>query len=1534
MPLQFLPSRATMQQLGASIMGRQGVRPPDEGPNAGAELQPLGPRRNIGMSIGGGGRVELTDRSEGGRLGNEQRLLDEILNKPGQSFERYQRDGRLIDRQGFTVKADAAGHSVYAFVSSRPHRAETGAQPVGVFDRTHQGQKSGIFQSADGQAWTLHDKRLYRFDDAGSWQADALPEGHDGKFKALTQKGDDVFAMDEQGSVWQLGGATPAQVPFAHPVSAIAAQGEHWLGVAAHGDSFHLHESGANGRATELTVGGRQIGDAKADKPSAIGLAGRHLLMIDGGGRLHIGAFPHRSQWPAQLNLRAHAAERLATEGFGQMTFSALFNDLEGNLHARFKDGHGKEHTAQWNPALGDFESGWNLSQSTAVVKQNGLPAITPDAHERIHLDGGSVAQKDGQLLVHDPRTGAWGKGSEADLQDLHQGNDGFAYIVSKEGAVKRLAVQAQALSRTLGSGPDLTVGHGTEAKAGATLRGAHDVVAEKLAVLNDDRYVTLSDGHLRTHDQRGTVQELPPLPGLGDYETLGIPDPHDVDQRHIQDLSIADGNLYVLKAGTLYRMDAGHWQGGKQGVGVHHQDQSAWTPIDLPGGVTPESIRTSTHGELLVRHGGTEQRLEADGSLGAATADNPRLTTQHALHERLAEREQTLGSLARHGNLKVGASVFGRNGMETVKPKEAAPTSLQYVKSHVRLKAALQKPFDKATHAIKGRQGLADVYQQEADLLTRLDQRRRLNATGVPAMATHLAEIRGNARFAMNPKVELLTDVIEQVSKSVTEDTERVLRSLAQDHGAVGSNGQVNPDYRPAKPVANDLLFKLEHSLAASGVAGSGLNRLLGELRTQRFQVGHRDPQKGRDAGDPQALAKARLALNADVLFQLKQQLELLSRASREGNTSESLLDGMANTLEQTYAKGYLDDPLRKYTDAGFRSHRELEASYDASKTLLKYFRDPKHPLTQNLRVGMDVAPARIGEELTTALRQLKPRENLKISRNYAGNVNGGVSGAVTGPAYLGGRFNLEPERTYGLTFTRYERGLKVAINRDGAFGGGGNVGFGAGIADHQAPKQETTANLLQNSSWFGISADLKYKYTQSNAMSFFVRDEDIEAFVQNLVSTPLQKSGETERAVTDRMHPLDFLDDSTEQELRTGSKHNADLDLNLGAEYRLNDGQIGAQPVKGFMRFSAGATGNANLASFERERVQGRGSDGLRTDIRTDNRVRFLEKGGVTAYARLFDAAFSSQPNHVFISGGVPLGVSVNVALDNKTGKAFDVRFKDTLPVLTAETKALASSLEKAFPLIAAPDLAGQNARQQLATLEGAYNTAAPASPLSNAQYSALNSLRQTQRQDQAAQQNTRLMTTMDFITKQSNVNRIDHASYSKRATDPVRQWLSGHTNPGNAEKVAAFMAQDAQLSGLIKELQNRNGATRAEIKMEVTDDAKTRIDREAIAGSLNDASLKQILGDPQNLRIKSISVFRNAGKEDAFTLPGVWVNYRSGSNLSVERLRGEITFDYAQGQHQPVGYKMEGQMTAERNTPTLTDLADAARGGYRPT
>lgn len=268
------------------------------------------------------------------------------------------------------------------------------------------------------------------------------------------------------------------------------------------------------------------------------------------------------------------------------------------------------------------------------------------------------------------------------------------------------------------------------------------------------------------------------------------------------------------------------------------------------------------------------------------------------------------------------------------------------------------------------------------------------------------------------------------------------------------------------------------------------------------------------------------------------------------------------------------------------------------------------------------------------------------------------------------------------------------------------------------------------------------------------------------DLMDTPVHSSKTptaTAAAANPTITPMALMNRGVEQEVRTGEKHNFDLELNANIESRTNKGQTDAAPVTGFMRFGVGLLANAALLSAEKERVTGRGNDGLRTDIRSSNRVRVLEKGSVAGYARLFSTLFTSRPDNLFLAGGAPMGVTASLSFDRKTGKTYDVRFKSALPLIASDLKTLEGSLEKAFPNMSKSKTEGKDPAQRLASLKDRYLAQKPGS--NDAQYAALTSLEQLDRQNTAYNKKSSLMSTMDMVVKHNDVQRIDKASLLKR-------------------------------------------------------------------------------------------------------------------------------------------------------------------------
>ncbi|TDV67673.1 AvrE-family type 3 secretion system effector [Pseudomonas sp. LP_7_YM] len=89
-------------------------------------------------------------------------------------------------------------------------------------------------------------------------------------------------------------------------------------------------------------------------------------------------------------------------------------------------------------------------------------------------------------------------------------------------------------------------------------------------------------------------------------------------------------------------------------------------------------------------------------------------------------------------------------------------------------------------------------------------------------------------------------------------------------------------------------------------------------------------------------------------------------------------------------------------------------------------------------------------------------------------------------------------------------------------------------------------------------------------------------------------------------------------------------------------------------------------------------------------------------------------------------------------------------------------------------------------------------------------------------------------------------------------------------------------------------------------------------------------------KTLRIKAIAVFRTATKEDSLGLPLPYVSFKSGSALSIERLRGEVTFDYGLDQSHPKKFTVDGELgdAADQQSALQAahDLGSHAGGEFR--
>lgn len=1464
-----------------------------------------------------------------------EHVLESVLNK-GEA--RYQDrpvaagGGFLLhDTQHRQVHAHACTHAVSVFKSSEAREGIAPALPNDAL----RAQVTGVHVNGANEAFRIHEKRLHTLG-ADGWTPH--PTCTD-DFKSLHTLGGNLYAIDAEGGVRALSDINTV-LPIQHKVQSLAMSGTQLIALTEDDDhGLHLERPETDAHPGLGFHGVHALRNAQGplnadspDKPVSIALDGNRLMLTTATGKLHRIDLPEDNFAEGdaepfsldELHLGNPLPAAALNAAIGPHTYGELFHDGADQLYAKVKDKHGTEHSATWDGTDDSFKAGWNLSQTLILDSQRGLTADPPPADQQIQLPRGRIARQGDDLVTEDTRTGEWKKTSEKDIRGLIAGRDGFAYLIDKDGKLKQLKVAPQATTHALGKGLDLALpGRGTEAK-GSILRGAEHLTVDKAAVQNDQRYMTLSGGDLRLHDQFGERVTLPPLPGNGAITGIG-----------------SHGKAwFALKDGVIHQMD-GAAADPKNLSTTRHWQVAART--GLPDGTTATDLHTDNEGRLRLRASvpaptddDAEARENQDfirtsaGGWQRATPTAVAAVVPHAHFTNLAENEP---GFTRRGNIKTSFNVLGRNNVETAQLRNYAPNTLtqNYVTSHLASTGAFKVPADSVQQAWSGREGLKPVYQQEIQTLDRLKTAASANPGRIPpAISERLNTLD---QMTLTPEMSELKALLQWFHQTLSDDLYKTLRELADQQSALNRDGTLNLAFRPGTPPTTDLLAQVSTVLGHSGgAAGEPLGALINTLQAGGFTLAHRNPASSLDSsrkrGDSQTLLSARLAANVQVMKQVSSLLDHLMVDAREPNGARP--DRIAERLAALHNDTYASNPIKRYTDAGFRSYAALEASYDATKSLLKYMRKDNHPVKRNALEGLRSRnDEELKQNLTQALKDLEPRESLKINRNYGGGVTGGISGPA-GDAFLGFRGSVDPDRTYGMTFTRFDRGLKVAMNREGTVSSTASFGFGGGMTDTKTTPGDSHQNHQTNGAWFGASLDAKHKYSDNTALSFFIRDDELDAFMDDLLTTPLHRSKQPENG---GLKPMELMDRGTEQEVRTTGKHNFDLELNANAESRTNYGQTDAEPVAGFMRFGVGLLASLTLMNTERERTQGRGNDGLHTDIYSSNRARFLEKGSVSGYGRMFSTIFTSRPDNLFIAGGAPIGVAASLAFDNKTGKSYDVRFKEALPVQASDLKSLESSLEKAFPDLKQQSPGDRTVDERLAMLHTQYGTRTADN---DAQHAALISLAQTQRQQRASAQGSSLMSLMDMVVKHNNINRIDQAALSKRGIDVVKEMLGKDVNPGNAERIHALMNADPQLKALLEELKRSKGTTRAEIKLEVTDSVKKTIEDGALDGKLTDEGLKNQLANRDNLRIKSISVFRSAAKEDALGVPLPYVSFKSGSSLSIERLRGEVTFDYGVDQLQPKAFSLDGELAdaadAHVAKQAARELNDETTGAYR--
>lgn len=475
------------------------------------------------------------------------------------------------------------------------------------------GLLTGVWQSAQGTAYHLHNGVMHRMGEGGQWIHHPLPQGVEraGTLHMLGQQADGHVYAQAGNRLLRLtpGGAEPAGRVRAGAAVRVDA-----------GGTVHLLENGclrpAEGARTPrplnlLRADGNGGWEHSPAEPRDFALDGAsRLVVLDHKGRLYE-ASPH-----GDGAIDAHRVDLPLPGGSRDWVVTALGQSADGALQAIAQHRDGQRVTLQRPAGAEAFEPSFTLDHAVLLVARDGLHApADADLEHRAQLDGhAELAHRGGTAYFRESPAHPWtalnGANGKplAGVETVRASPFGFidrkpAFAVLREpGAAKTTIVHLNLQGRTTflpaAHAPGTTPAGGPLTVVPAQVHAApvvlleHDAPIRDLAVNKERQAFFLETGaskRILASDGAGGVRDLNADGALAPL-SLAVP---------------LDNRLHVLD-----RQPDG-------GVQLKCFDGAAWKEValdlsDLPADASLRQLRTSRTGQLEVQVGDVEGGGEA----------------------------------------------------------------------------------------------------------------------------------------------------------------------------------------------------------------------------------------------------------------------------------------------------------------------------------------------------------------------------------------------------------------------------------------------------------------------------------------------------------------------------------------------------------------------------------------------------------------------------------------------------------------------------------------------------------------------------------------------------------------------------------------------------------------------------------------------------------------------------------------------------------------------------------------------------------
>ncbi|AZE92829.1 Type III effector protein AvrE1 [Pseudomonas orientalis] len=930
------------------------------------------------------------------------------------------------------------------------------------------------------------------------------------------------------------------------------------------------------------------------------------------------------------------------------------------------------------------------------------------------------------------------------------------------------------------------------------------------------------------------------------------------------------EANLYAhTQLGELFKLDHHVWQGSEGAV-------SRWARVELPQGQSLESLRMGADRHLI---GGWDKQFHRlDDAAPSAMAWGP---VRPAMKE--ASLADTLKATQTHTSVPGGALTASSNVLGQT--REGVPIKrhlFQGIKAHFHPLQALGEKGQSIGHHINGRRGLESVYADDKRLHQQLESLSRSKPVGAGLSACLAALSEPGPRQALAGKISQALAKVEQSSQASA-------RLLGDLHGLT-----FDPQPRLSRTVvsAESTLHRLYEAFKrVEPSAQKSTATLLANFEGQGLRLPEWKPERKRDLGHPSALIEGDLIHHAGTLKQLAGVVEELSSTSGYSKSALERIEASLNAV----MKGFEQSPVHMLSSQQIVSYDQAESLYDNFKLLAKDLGTPGSALHWHLSGVLGLpADASIENAMTQQVRQMESGHTLSPSRTQGKSLGFIVTG-IKPVAPLEFFLEASKSHSHGVSISRTDQGARVEISTDdmrrlaGSVGLGVTLGHGGGAV---GPGLRVAGELM-------ASAEKK----RESRIGFDVREADFG----KMMSILMGQSGGFQ----------DLLALGKEHASGEGSKVSADVSLDGLAQLRLMyKPQENIAEFDSVIQAGIGGVGHLNLVHADASRSSVRSATGTRrNEGRNMQWLREAEAGANFAPVNALALGRAEAGGPTAIAFALP-DVSVRVKFDRGQSRSVDFSFRAAQPVTQAQIDDIHRRLSQ-YSAQFRQDLAvmapSADPHEQLAMLQR-FVAAHPPSATKLDDYHAISqSLEQCVTQQDLMKAGLRQLASVESCV--TRVGLHDNGRFT---------WLDD-VAPGNKAAIVQWLRDDPQFAKVIQQLQQGEG-TSVTLGMELKPQVLRTIEHRHLAGESTEPLIKRALKDPDNLRVKSMSMNYTATQTHGMSLPALTtLSFSSRASLSHTQKHINVDFEYGANADKPLRMNLKDTLSPLPRHDLTIDLAD---------